>query len=252
MAPFLHIGKELAMGIYLSYLVIEGTRRCNMKCPHCLRGNAQRVDMDNEVANRITQQVDSVYCITFSGGEPSLNPDIIRNFQYGFMFNDCSINSFWVTTNARFYKNEFSDALENLYSLCQEKDECRLTISGDQYHFRRSERATEEYSQLCFFSEERMRSIEEYMIVNEGMAKKNQFGYRDIKPMKKISGYSYHGDDLYIDDTIYINALGDVLLNSDLSYRSQKKYAIGNVLKESLKDILYRNLERTDAEVYAL
>ena len=62
-----------------------------MKCAHCLRGNDQRVNMDNSVADIVTRQVDSVYCITFTGGEPSLNSEIIKNFQYGFMFNDCSI-----------------------------------------------------------------------------------------------------------------------------------------------------------------
>ena len=42
---------------------------------------------------------------------------------------------------------------------------------------------------------------------------------------------------------VYINAKGDVLLNCDLSYQKQKKYVIGNVLKESLNDILIRNLD---------
>ena len=121
------------------------------KCAHCLRGDAQRVNMDNSVANIVTRQVDSIYSITFTGGEPSLNSEIIRNFQYGFMFNDCSISNFCVTTNARFYKSDFAEALENLYSLCDEKDMCRLTISGDQYHFNQSQRAIDEYSSLCFF-----------------------------------------------------------------------------------------------------
>ena len=236
------------MGINLSYLIVEGTRKCNMKCAHCLRGNAQRVNMDNSVANIVTRQVDSIYSITFTGGEPSLNSEIIRNFQYGFMFNDCSISNFWVTTNARFYKSDFAEALENLYSLCDEKDMCRLTISGDQYHFNQSRKAFDEYSQLVFFSDERMQPIDDWNLVNEGMAKKNQFGTKDIVPSKKISSYSIYGDDLYIDDMVYINALGDVLLNCDLSYRSQKKSTIGNIFNESLKDIFVRNLADTRME----
>lgn len=231
------------MGIKLGYLVIEGTRKCNMKCAHCLRGNAQRVNMENSVADIVTRQVDSIYNITFTGGEPSLNTEIIRNFQYGFMFNDCTINSFWIATNARFYKENFVDALMDLYSICQGKDECCLTISSDQYHFNQSQRAIDKYSSLCFFSDEKMKMIDDWNLINEGMAKKNQFGTRDITPRKTISDYSIFDDDLYIDDTVYINALGDVLLNSDLSYRTQKKCAIGNVFKESLKDIFCRALD---------
>ena len=106
------------MDINLSYLIVEGTRRCNMKCPHCLRGAAQRVDMDTRIANIVTRQLNSIFCITFTGGEPSLNSEIIKEFQYGFMFNDCSIGRFWVTTNARFYKEDFANALENKKEMC--------------------------------------------------------------------------------------------------------------------------------------
>lgn len=237
------------MDIYLSYLIVEGTRRCNMKCPHCLRGTAQRVEMDTRIANIVTRQLSLVHCITFTGGEPSLNAEIIREFQYGFMFNDCTLGRFWVTTNARLYKEEFANALENLYSLCCDREDCCLTISGDQYHFRQSDRAINEYSELCFFSNERMRMIEDDAIINEGYAKKNQFGYREITPRKTIKEYSLYADQLFIDDTIYINALGDVLLDCDMSYQTQKKHVLGNVLKESLKDILIRNLADSKTEV---
>lgn len=30
---------------YVSSLIIEITRRCNMACEHCLRGNAQNLDI---------------------------------------------------------------------------------------------------------------------------------------------------------------------------------------------------------------
>ena len=114
------------------------------------------------------------------------------------------------------YKSDFAEVLENLYSLCDEKDMCRLTISGDQYHFNQSRKAFDEYSQLVFFSDERMQPIDDWNLVNEGMAKKNQFGAKDIVPSKKISSYSIYGDDLYIDDMVYINALGDVLPSCSL------------------------------------
>ena len=33
------------MEIYVESLVIEVTRRCNMRCEHCLRGDAQNLDI---------------------------------------------------------------------------------------------------------------------------------------------------------------------------------------------------------------
>lgn len=237
------------MDICLDYLVVEGTRKCNMKCPHCLRGNAQRVDMDTRVADIVTRQLSSIYCITFTGGEPSLNTKIIREFQYGFMFNDCSVNRFWVTTNARFYKEDFVDALTDLYSICDERDECCLTISGDQYHFCQSRKAVDKYSELDFFSDERMRMLRDDAIINEGYAKKNQFGVRELIPNRRITEYNQCDDTLLISDMIYINALGDVLLDCDMSYQTQKKHTLGNIFKEPIKDILIRNLSDAQTEV---
>lgn len=237
------------MDICLDYLVIEGTRKCNMKCPHCLRGNSQRIDMDTKVADIVTRQLSSIYCITFTGGEPSLNTKIIREFQYGVMFNDCSVNRFWVTTNARFYKEDFADALTDLYSICDEKDECCLTISGDQYHFCQSRKAVDKYSKLDFFSNERMRMLRDDAIINEGYAKKNQFGVRKLIPNRRITEYNQCDDTLLISDMIYINALGDVLLDCDMSYQTQKKHILGNIFKEPIKDILIRNLSDAQTEV---
>lgn len=233
------------MELCLESLVVETTRRCNMKCPHCLRGNAQRVDMSNEIINKLTSQIDRVISLTFSGGEPSLNAGAIREFQYGIQFNDFHVESFWLTVNARFYKPEFEDSLFDFYSLCECRDECTLTISGDQYHFNQSQNAIEHYSELPFFTAERMKLIGDDRIVNEGMAKKNQFGFTEVNIPEKIAEYIVSDGKLYVGDLVYVNALGDVLLACDLSYQSQKKHILGNVLKEPLLDILMKNLSVT-------
>ena len=45
------------------------------------------------------------------------------------------------------------------------------------------------------------------------------------------------------------NALGDVLLDCDMSYQTQKKHILGNIFKEPIKDILIRNLSDAQTEV---
>lgn len=231
------------MDIQLNFLVAEITRRCNMKCAHCLRGNAQRTDMDSSIIHALTCQLSGVGTLNFTGGEPSLNADAIQQFMHEFMFNDCTVDNFWVTTNARFYKEDFLNALTNLYAICQEPEECILTISGDQYHYVHSNKAYAMYLETPFFSDQRMRLIEDCHIINEGNAKKNQFGCKEVIPQSTISDFYIFENELVINDMVYVNALGDVLLACDLSYQSQKKYVLGNILKEPLKTILIRNLD---------
>ena len=50
-------------------LVLEVTRRCNMCCAHCLRGEAQNMDMQKETIDKLLDQTDSISMVTFSGGE---------------------------------------------------------------------------------------------------------------------------------------------------------------------------------------
>ena len=66
--------------MYVQDLILEVTRRCNMACEHCLRGDAQNMDMSTEVVDQILEHCDRIGAVTFSGGEPSLNIPLIRYF----------------------------------------------------------------------------------------------------------------------------------------------------------------------------
>lgn len=122
------------MRLDLSDLVLEVTRKCNMRCIHCLRGPAQPVDMDREIINRVTSEVDWIAHLTLSGGEPSIAGKLIGHLRWALHFNNCELGMFWLTVNARFFKEDFYDAIQALYYRCSIQEECCLTISGDQYH----------------------------------------------------------------------------------------------------------------------
>ena len=234
------------MKIKLSNLVLETTRRCNMKCEHCLRGPAQSIDMDRQIINRITCDVDYIYSLTLTGGEPTLYADAIRYLREGMYFNKCSLGYFWMTTNARFFKPEFYEEIVWLYGVCYEQEACVLTISGDQFHQRRSNVAYEKYSDLPFFSNEKMKDIPYDRILDEGYARKNNYGAFERKPTTRLSDTHYEAgsDELYVGDDIYINAKGDVLLDCDHSFVNQKKYSKGNILSTRLEDILLRLVDK--------
>lgn len=55
------------------YLCVEITRRCNLKCAHCLRGDAQDIDISDDVMVALLDKTKSINKILFTGGEPFLN-----------------------------------------------------------------------------------------------------------------------------------------------------------------------------------
>lgn len=66
--------------IFFGGLNLEITRRCQLKCAHCLRGDAQDVDMSKEVIDSILDQCAGIFDVFFTGGEPTLNIDAMDYF----------------------------------------------------------------------------------------------------------------------------------------------------------------------------
>lgn len=65
--------------INASSLILEVTRKCNLHCAHCLRGDAQCVDMSKSTIDKLMPMLGKVSSVTFTGGEPSLNTGITSN-----------------------------------------------------------------------------------------------------------------------------------------------------------------------------
>lgn len=59
-------------------LHFEITRRCNLACSHCFRGEAQNIDMTREVIDRAFNNIRSVKSIAITGGEPMLATEQIE------------------------------------------------------------------------------------------------------------------------------------------------------------------------------
>ncbi len=59
-------------------LSVEITRKCNMKCAHCLRGDAQNKTISKEVIDSLLDQINSIGQLTLTGGEPFLEPEMIE------------------------------------------------------------------------------------------------------------------------------------------------------------------------------
>lgn len=226
-------------------LVLEITRRCNQRCEHCLRGPAQRKDMSSEIVEALFRTEFATSTLTFTGGEPSLNSELIYEIAYCLRDSSSTASYFWVKTNAKVFKPQFVAALCELQSFVEEEDLCVLTVSNDFYHLDNSY-VREKYKELELPFYQDSEQKEDYRnLINEGLAQTNGIGTRDLTKSKIITDYYYYDkeDILDIDEIVYINAIGDVVLNCDYSYHTQKQEKIGNILEEDLLSILIRSLD---------
>lgn len=230
--------------MYINELVIEITRRCNIQCMHCLRGPAQKVDIDNKTIDKLLEGITSISCVTFTGGEPSLAVSKIKYFTKRVKELGIEVHSFYVITNGKVASVALAHALMDLYAYCNPFDQedfmGGLCISQDQYHREigyEINSAKRIYGALAFFRpDDRKMDIE--TPIDEGWARINGIGRRTERPNMNVIGLDDDGNVDRVEEVVYINALGDVVPSCDMSYESQKVHKIGNVHDNSLAEIM--------------
>ena len=239
------------MRIKFKNLMLEVTRKCNMKCAHCMRGEQQDETMSTDTIQKLLEYVSEIEQLSITGGEPSLAPDPIRWIAYFAKSCGIKIGSFFCATNAGEYSKEFVDVLNELYAVCAEPGKCILTVSTDQYHSKADPKALSEYRKLPYYSPEKEKGfLPKGNILLEGRAAENNLG-RFSKPfIEHIYDFDMHGWNLNIGDRIYINALGDVLLDPDLSYLNQANENIGNLWEVPFDEILFESFYKLPQQYF--
>ena len=216
------------MEIYVNYLAIEVTRRCNMKCNHCLRGDAQNLDISTAVLSEIAKHI-YPGSVTFTGGEPSLNvPAIKRYFE---LAERCGTmpNDFYVATNGAASKEQMRDlalTLLEAYSKMAEPDMCAVDVSVDMFHeaFRDNDNA-KILRGLSFLGRGKKHSVKDddlSWLLNTGRANENGIGVRAPEVLRTdmdelVTHYSTENDSISF-DTLYIAANSNVVDGCDSSY----------------------------------
>ena len=127
--------------LYIKNLSIEITRRCNMSCAHCMRGDAEHVDIPLKHISTLLRHVRHIQHFNITGGEPSLNVRAIRHILNRVRAYGITVNNFYIVTNgsAASRSSEFIEACAALYEYQEEKEQGAysghmLEMSDDRFH----------------------------------------------------------------------------------------------------------------------
>ena len=129
---------------YLSFDVIEVeiTRRCNLQCRHCFRGDAQDLDLSNEDIDAFLGQTEIINQLYFTGGEPTLCIEKMRYFLQGLKENNIFLGFLYIATNGVIQSMDFVNLIKDysdyiMQYMPEDEDKrqfIKLCISQDQYH----------------------------------------------------------------------------------------------------------------------
>ena len=93
-------------------LIVETTRRCNFQCLHCLRGDAQDVDINAQMLDNLLDQTELIGRLFISGGEPLLNVNALELLFEGLRARNIILLDFSLITNASIFDEQFVESMK--------------------------------------------------------------------------------------------------------------------------------------------
>lgn len=221
-------------------LTLEVTRRCNMNCAHCLRGDAQNLDMSKEIVDRILEDIESIGSVFFTGGEPSLNISIMDYFFEKAIQKGISIESFGLVTNGKENQRELVCFIAEHVPDIEDMDCCYVAMSRDQYHDTVDRNLLKAFS--FYFEDKEIDFGKRRKLLAEGRAQ-DMDNSRSSSILTNELNIEKWDNKLSVQDILYISANGNVLGGCDFSYNHADQISYGNLLEESLLTIIKREFE---------
>lgn len=268
-------------------LILEVTRRCNMGCEHCLRGDAEDLDMPDELIENIFAGISETTVLTFTGGEPALAVKKLRTAldlakKYG-----TRVREAYIVTNGKEITEEFlavcrdwnsycilSHVPEEIRSgdgyvthhdarriidACSGRDErmgCYVELSMDPYHENVPLENVLKITSLPHTNADKYNETAGEWELYEGRAAFNGIGDPDL-PKQRPWAYGPDAakpdvqeikDGVYI-ELLYVNAEGGILKYCDYSYESQEEHLAGKITGPGwVRELKSRYLEEREGK----
>ena len=225
-------------------LHIEITRKCNLNCKHCGRGNPQNMTITHDVISRILDNV--LFCnnLCLTGGEPFLEPntldclfdEIIKRkikLKYvgcvtkGSVLNESIVNSVnKIADYCRIYNKD-----TETYTAC-------ISISNDVYHQNTDyNNALQWYKSkvnknvdVCFNQEKDNITVLSY----SGKTIKNYDTFNNALCLYSSGRHMIEQKKNHIFTPIQVCANGNVIISHMQSYNDSDKNNIGNILNDDI------------------
>lgn len=197
----------MAVKVEIASLVIELTRRCNQACIHCMRGDAQNVDITKEMIDNLFKNDDheivKIHSLIFTGGEPFLNKEIYIYIINYIISNKIEVEFFSMYTNGLVYDEEIMTTLADFEKYCFTSVICKI----DQFHQLLPDNLVQMYLNGNSPVKYMIQNLNPYEIVNFGRARENNLGekiYSNLIEETFWKTNNYKLDIMYIDDIVYI------------------------------------------------
>lgn len=243
--------------MYIDNLIFEVTRKCNMKCRHCLRGKAENISMSAEVIKNALKDVSDIGTLQFTGGEPTLALYQIRTIFKVIKENNISVGWIWLKSNGMIFSQALINYFADFQEYVDEPEMSALEFSTDQFHTINNKSMGKYYNLSEYYKWIHISHKKPILhVIKEGRAKKFIDRVVYHKP-KFYSGWPIPEEymkerysTIAYEYPVYISSNGNVICGCDLSFKHIDSYSFGNVNKTPLKEIISSKIQSEVQNVF--
>lgn len=231
---------------HANQLMIEVTRRCNLTCPHCVRGDSQNVDITEDTIRKLFDTVCFASTLMFTGGEPLMVPHILEMIYAVAKEKGFSWDTFWMATNGVLLTPEnFATLIKFVLGSGNMEDYFSgIRISTTEFH----EQGGGGLSEIPYPFNDQQLTEKMFPFVNyTGEYEQSKYAGYAQQIVAEGRGVEVGGEkspftrfDIHEfqegDTDLYITAKGEVMFGCDFSYDTADKCGIAKI--EDLRKIL--------------
>ena len=116
--------------LVINELLLEITRNCTLECEHCLKGDCQKFNIDDNTLNNVFKDIKSIKTLVLTGGEPLLAPNAIIRIAELIKKYNINVGTVLIVTNGTVMSEKTLNALE----IIRDAAPLKLSISYDIFH----------------------------------------------------------------------------------------------------------------------
>ena len=227
------------------------TRKCNLECAHCFRGDAQKEDMVETVPETALSAFSTVGSIDVTGGEPLIVTRSLEQLHNAIRDTKTKFNKLNIITNGTVYNKKAFEILESIGGMAQSGGGVSVGISDNIWTDEAikkigytKEQIIENMNKLkqAFPSFDVHRHDRVRVPVYGGRAKGKMNGGIEFRGRETgisfSDGLTENGD--FLLDNLYLDTRGNVVQRY-LDYNDSDKENYGNILDTRLQDILIKH-----------
>ena len=256
--------------VHLNILAILVGTKCNLKCRHCMMGDASPCEIDIKYIDSLIDNVSGINMLEIVGGEISLYTDKIKAIFDRFIQRKVKINYLTFITNGAVYNPKLVELFNDFrFNHTTYPLEAELQFSPDEFHFN-SGFTNEKYKENALQYIDAIGECEyKFNTLDEGIylgGRAKNLEKKDIEKYEKITipyltnlkkinfkkeckyasncekGECVHN---CIEKNLYLLPNGDICTSSATAYYSlenkDNKFAIGNIENDNLFDMVHNH-----------